>query len=101
MAEDHPTASPGYRGPTRLRNAVRERIVIVDDEPGIRRLLRAHLASLPYEIMEARDAAEAMALAAEEPRPALVLSDIEMPGLSGVELLKRLKIGRASCRERV
>jgi putative two-component system response regulator len=70
---------------------VRERIVIVDDEPGVRRLLRAHLACLPYEIQEARDAAEAMALAAEEPRPALVLSDIEMPGLSGVELLKRLK----------
>jgi putative two-component system response regulator len=91
MAEAPPKASPGYRGPTRLRNAVRERIVIVDDEPGIRRLLRAQLASLPYEILEARDAAEAMALAAEEPRPALVLSDIEMPGLSGVELLKRLK----------
>ncbi|HWM93849.1 MAG TPA: HD domain-containing phosphohydrolase [Thermoanaerobaculia bacterium] len=70
---------------------MRERIVIVDDEPGVRRLLRAHLACLPYECVEARDAAEAMALAAEEPRPTLVLSDIEMPGLSGVELLKRLK----------
>ena len=30
-------------------------------------------------------------MASEEPRPSLVLSDIEMPGLSGVELLKRLK----------
>jgi putative two-component system response regulator len=70
---------------------VRERIVIVDDEPGVRRLLRAHLSCLPYETLEARDAAEAMAFLAEAPRPALVLSDIEMPGLSGVELLKRIK----------
>lgn len=91
MAEAPLKASPEYRRPTLLRNAVRERIVIVDDEPGVRRLLRAHLACMPYECLEARDALEAMALAAEEPRPALVLSDIEMPGLSGVELLKRLK----------
>lgn len=91
MAEAPLKASPEYRRPNLLRNAVRERIVIVDDEPGVRRLLRAHLACLPYECLEARDAVQAMALAAEEPRPALVLSDIEMPGLSGVELLKRLK----------
>lgn len=70
---------------------MRERIVIVDDEPGVRRLLRTYLSCLPYELLEARDAAEAMALCAEVPRPGLVLSDIEMPGLSGVELLKRLK----------
>ncbi|MES1245660.1 MAG: HD domain-containing phosphohydrolase [Acidobacteriota bacterium] len=70
---------------------MRERIVIVDDEPGVRRLLRAHLSCLPYETLEARDAAEAMAFLAEAPRPGLVLSDIEMPGLSGVELLKRIK----------
>jgi putative two-component system response regulator len=90
MADTHPK-EPGYRGPTHLRNTVRERIVIVDDEPGVRRLLRAHLSCLPHETLEARDAAEAMALLADVPRPGLVLSDIEMPGLSGVELLKRIK----------
>jgi putative two-component system response regulator len=68
-----------------------ERVVIVDDEPGVRGLLLAFLSSLPLDCRPAKDAAEALALAAEEPRPALVLSDIEMPGLSGVELLKRLK----------
>jgi putative two-component system response regulator len=90
MADIH-SKDPAYRGPTHLRNTVRERIVIVDDEPGVRRLLRAHLSCLPYEALEARDAAEAMAFLADAPRPALVLSDIEMPGLSGVELLKRIK----------
>jgi putative two-component system response regulator len=68
-----------------------ERVLIVDDEPGIRALLMAHLAALPFEVRPARDASEALALVAEEPRPSLVLSDIEMPGLSGVELLQRIK----------
>jgi cyclic di-GMP phosphodiesterase len=70
---------------------MKERVVIVDDEPGVRGLLLAYLSSLPLDCQPAKDAAEALALAAEEPRPALVLSDIEMPGLSGVELLERLK----------
>lgn len=70
---------------------MKERVVIVDDEPGVRGLLLAYLAPLALDCSAARDAEEALALAAQEPRPALVLSDIEMPGLSGVQLLERLK----------
>jgi putative two-component system response regulator len=70
---------------------MKERVVIVDDEPAIRALLSAHLSSLPLDCRTAKDAAETLLLAAEEPRPSLVLSDIEMPGLSGIELLGRLK----------
>lgn len=70
---------------------MKEHVVIVDDEPGVRGLLLAYLSHLPLDCRTAKDAAEALALATEEPRPALVLSDIEMPGLSGVDLLERLK----------
>ena len=70
---------------------MKERVVIVDDEPAVRGLLLAYLSPLPLDCRAAKDAAEALAFASEEPRPALVLSDIEMPGLSGVELLEELK----------
>lgn len=68
-----------------------DRVLVVDDEPAVRGLLLAYLSCLTQDCRAAANAAEALALASEPPYPALVLSDIEMPGMSGVELLKRLK----------
>jgi putative two-component system response regulator len=68
-----------------------DRVLVVDDEPAVRGLLLAYLSCLTHDCRAAVSAAEALALASEPPYPALVLSDVEMPGMSGVELLKRIK----------
>ncbi|HYG64250.1 MAG TPA: HD domain-containing phosphohydrolase [Thermoanaerobaculia bacterium] len=70
---------------------MKERVLVVDDEPAIRGLLLACLSGLPLECRAVGSAAEALALASEPPHPSLVISDVEMPGLSGIELLERLK----------
>jgi putative two-component system response regulator len=68
-----------------------DRVLVVDDEPAVRGLLLAYVSCLTHDCLAAANAAEALALASASPHPALVLSDIEMPGMSGVDLLKRLK----------
>jgi putative two-component system response regulator len=70
---------------------MQQRVLVVDDEPAIRGLIQACLSTLPIEVRAAQDAAAALAIAAEPPLPAVVISDIEMPGLSGVDLLQSLK----------
>jgi len=67
-----------------------ERILIVDDESAVRELLVSQVSHMGYLCSGASDADSALELAAKMPRPSLVLSDIEMPGTSGVDLLKGL-----------
>jgi two-component system NtrC family sensor kinase len=64
------------------------RILVVDDEEPIRRLFASCL-SEAYLCETAADAQEALALLAEKPF-ALVISDVQMPGLSGIELLRKI-----------
>ncbi len=67
-----------------------EKILLVDDEPGIRKVLSISLADSGYEVRSAPDGEAALALFREE-RPDIVLADIKMPGMDGVELLRRIK----------
>jgi DNA-binding response OmpR family regulator len=64
------------------------KILIVDDDESIRRLLRLNLADL-YEVFDTGKPEEALALALEH-KPDAVLLDLRMPGYSGFELCKTL-----------
>ena len=66
------------------------RILIVDDEPAIRRALRAPLMELGFQVAEASRGEEAL----QSLRAAtsdVVLLDVNMPGLSGIETLRRIR----------
>jgi CheY-like chemotaxis protein len=71
------------------------RILIVDDDPSSRTLLRITLSHLSdAELLEAKDGAEAMSLAQEQ-KLDLILLDIMMPVMDGLEFLRRSS--RRSC----
>jgi len=61
-------------------------ILVVDDEPPIRDLLRDALSREPYDVLCAGSAKEALAILAKEPVD-VVISDEKMPGMSGSEFL--------------
>ena len=66
------------------------RILIVDDEESLRRVLQVQLENRGYETSLAPNAKEGLAILAESHHD-LVLTDLRMPGLSGLELLKRIR----------
>jgi two-component system, OmpR family, KDP operon response regulator KdpE len=66
------------------------RILIVDDEPEIRRFLRATLKAYQYEVFEADSGVTALA-AFSESRPDLVILDLGLPDLDGVEVTRRIR----------
>jgi DNA-binding response OmpR family regulator len=65
-------------------------ILVVDDEPPIRDLLTKFLSSRGFHVHAAQDGPTALALAERE-RPKLIVLDIHMPGMNGVEVLRTLR----------
>lgn len=65
-------------------------VLIVDDEPQIRRLLTVSLEANGYRVLSAASGKEGLVLAAQH-QPALVILDIGLPDLSGQEVLRRLR----------
>jgi two-component system, cell cycle response regulator DivK len=65
-------------------------ILIVEDDPNSRKLLRDVLGTVGYETLEAETAEEGIRLARESV-PALILMDIRLPGISGIEALRHLR----------
>jgi signal transduction histidine kinase len=71
-----------------------KKVLVVDDEEGIRRVLNLSLKVVGYEVLSAGRAQDALHLVRTE-QPPIVLADIKMPGMDGIELLKRIKEERA------
>jgi DNA-binding response OmpR family regulator len=67
-----------------------EKILVADDEQEIRNLLDHFLKGQGYEVILASDGNEALKLASEK-NPQVIILDIKMPGLDGLEVCKRLK----------
>ena len=67
-----------------------EKVLVVDDEFEIRDLLSRFLTEEGYEVIVASNGEEALELAETE-NPEVILLDIKMPGIDGIEICKRLK----------
>ncbi len=66
------------------------RILIVDDEPGNRKLLEVMLKAEGYQVLSAANGEEALVLVAQQP-PDLILLDVMMPGMDGYQVAAKLK----------
>ena len=67
-----------------------ELILIVEDQPLNRKLVRDVLQAKGYRTVETETAEEGLRVALDQ-RPALILMDIQLPGINGIEALKRLR----------
>ena len=66
-------------------------ILVVDDEPQIRRVLRSTLCSNGYDVVEAKNGQEAIEMAVRE-HPDLILLDVNMPDMSGLEACSKIRL---------
>ncbi len=68
----------------------RRRVLLADDDPGLRRLIGATLGNQDFDLLQATDGEEALQIARQQ-RPELVLLDVNMPKLDGFEVCRHLK----------
>jgi CheY-like chemotaxis protein len=67
------------------------KVLVVDDEPEVRQVLIEFLSGRGYDVIPASRGAEAVALVQSE-KPDLVLLDVSMPDMDGVETLRRINV---------
>jgi DNA-binding response OmpR family regulator len=90
-------------GPGAAGSERKPRVLIIDDEPSIRFALRRFFARMGWDVSEAADGRAALSLIMSASSDAggsaaagydMVLSDVRMPGLSGIQLYERIKAER-------
>lgn len=67
-----------------------KRVLVIDDEPSVRRLIEHHLKEENYKILSAENGEKGLRLI-DENSPHLVLLDVRLPGIGGIEILKKIK----------
>jgi len=77
--------------------AMRERILVVEDEKDVREMIRLNLKAAGFDVVEAGNGAEALALAKNDP-PKVIILDLMMPEMSGVEVCRALRRNPATSR---
>ncbi len=78
-------------------SGVVERVLVVDDEPDIVALVAYHLAKSGYSVSTATSGPEGLAVARRD-KPSLVVLDLMLPGLSGLEVMEELRGDSATSR---
>lgn len=68
-------------------------ILVIEDEPDIRKLVRYNLSQERYDVLEAEDGEQALKLL-QRKRPDLIILDLMLPGMSGLEICKLLRESR-------
>jgi two-component system KDP operon response regulator KdpE len=69
---------------------MKPRILLIEDDPRIRRFLRASLPTQGYELLEAGTGSEGLSLAASQV-PDIILLDLGLPDMEGIEVIRRLR----------
>jgi len=69
----------------------RAKVLIVDDDESVRRVVQLQLEEVGYQVLTASDVGSGLELV-EQQAPALVITDLRMPGGSGVDLLHRIRV---------
>ena len=74
----------------------RAKILVVDDEPTICSMMNVFLTQIGYQVRTVNSGEDALAQFSEEP-PDMVLLDISMPGMRGIDVLQQMKSQKDDC----
>jgi two-component system response regulator MprA len=85
-----PVRSRGLKMPGKIAVVERRRILVVDDDPNILRVMKRALTYAGYHVDEAETGESALAAAQDRP-PDIVVLDVMLPGVDGLEVCRRLR----------
>jgi two-component system chemotaxis sensor kinase CheA len=89
-------ASPAAAPPAEARPGAAPKVLVVEDSFTVRELQRSILEAAGYPVVTARDGRDALAALGRDAEIALVVTDLEMPVLDGLELTRAIRAGQSS-----